>query len=369
VRYLICAKQAVEWFLLLAAPHTQFVPLGHRQEAFLLHVVFGSLPEEVCGKMHKATFITQLVCIMLAAGLFFGCSDDSPTTPPVDPPIDPPEDTNFAGNIGVYMDAAGLDDNLVDTGDIVQFYVVHKVEHGATASAFKVEAPAGWTLLAANSEFPVSVGNVDEGISIGYARCASGTIHVMTLTYQSPGNTPDGAVFKVLAHNQFPEGIQSVDCQEVLHQDGEGIESPIIDGPPAPGLGGSIGLFMDPEGTNSFLLDKPGLVTYYVVHKVERGATASEFKVEAPSGWTLVSANWEFPVNIGYVETGISIAYGRCATGNIHVGTLMYQSPGTTPAGTRFKVSAHNLYDTVQVVDCLEVLLTDGQGLESPLVK
>jgi hypothetical protein len=155
----------------------------------------------------------------------------------------------------------------------------------------------------------------------------------------------------------------------VLHEDGEGIESPVIDGPPAPGLAGSIGLYNDPEGTNEFLLDTGGLVTYYLVHKVERGATASEFKVEAPAGWNLVAANWEFPVNLGYVETGISIAYGRCAYGNVLVGTLTYMSPGNTPAGTRFKVLPHNLYNDIQVVDCLEALLTDGQGLESPLVK
>jgi len=305
---------------------------------------------------------------MLAAGLFFGCSDDSPTTPPVDPPIDPPEETNFAGNIGVYMDAAGLDDNLVDTGDVVQFYVVHKVEYGATASAFKVVAPQGWTLLAASSEFPVSVGNVEEGISIGYGRCASGTVHVMTLTYQSPGNSA-GEVFQVLPHDQFPEAVQSVDCQEVLHEDGEGLESPVVDGPPAPGLAGSIGLYNDKDGTNSFLVDTGGLVTYYLVHKVERGATASNFSVEAPEGWTLVAANYEFAVHVGDVRDGVSVGYGRCAYGNIHVATLTYMSPGDTPAGTRFKVLPHYLYDTIQVVDCLEELLTDGQGLESQLVK
>jgi hypothetical protein len=368
VRYLFRASDAVEWFLLFVGAHTQVVPMGIGRKLFFCTLCLVLFQEEVCGKMHKATFITSLICIMLAAGLFVGCSDDNPTTPK--PPIDPPEDTNFAGNVGVYMDAAGLDDNLVDTGGIVQFYVVHKVEYGATASAFKVEAPAGWTLLAANSEFPVSVGNISEGISIGYGRCASGTVHVMTLTYQSPGDTPAGSMFKVLPHTLWPDAVQSVDCQEVLHDDGEGLESPVVDGPPAPGLGGSIGLYNDREGTNEFLLDTGGLVTYYLVHKVERGATASNFSVQAPQGWTLVGVNYEFAVHVGNdISDGVSVGYGRCATGNIHVATLTYMSPGDTPAGTRFKVLPHYLYDEIQVVDCLEVLLTDGQGLESPLVK
>lgn len=304
---------------------------------------------------------------MLAAGLFFGCSDDSPTTPK--PPVEPPEETNFAGSIGVYMDAEGLDDNLVDTGFIVQFYVVHKVEYGATASSFRIEAPEGWTLLAANSEFPVSIGNITDGISIGYGRCASGAVHVMTLTYQSPGNTPAGSFFRVLPHTQWPDGIQSVDCQEALHEDGEGVESPVVEGPPPPGLAGSIGLYGDRNGSSTFLLDSGGMVTYYLIHKVERGATASQFRVQAPEGWTLLAENYEFPVHIGNVEQGISIGYGRCAYGNVFVGTLTYESPGDTPAGTRFKVLPHYLYDDIQVVDCQEVLLTDALGMESPLVK
>jgi hypothetical protein len=191
----------------------------------------------------------------------------------------------------------------------------------------------------------------------------------MTLTYQSPGNTPAGAVFRVLPHDQFPEAIQSVDCDEVLHEDGEGIESPVVDGPPAPGMAGSIGIYNDENGTNSFLLDTGGLVTYYVVHKVELGVTASEFSVQAPEGWTLVAENYEFAAKIGSVASGVSVGYGYCASGNIHVATLTYMSPGDTPAGTRFKVLPHYLYDRIQVVSCDEVLLIDAQGLESPLVK
>ncbi|MEJ2720330.1 MAG: hypothetical protein P8181_04220 [bacterium] len=318
--------------------------------------------------MHKATFITSLICIMLAAGLFFGCSDDSPTTP--NPPVEPPEETNFAGSIGVYMDAEGLDDNLVDTGFIVKFYVVHKVEYGATASSFRIEAPEGWTLLAANSEFPVSVGNITDGISIGYGRCASGSIHVMTLTYQSPGNTPTGSVFKVLPHTQWPDAVQSVDCQEVLHDDGKGVESPVVIGQPSESLAGNIGVYMDAAGLDNDLVDTGDIVQFYVVHKVEYGATASSFRIEAPAGWNLLAANSEFPVSVGNITDGISIGYGRCASGVVHIMTLTYQSPGNTPAGSVFRVLPHTQWpDAIQSVDCQEALHEDGEGVESPVVE
>ena len=176
--------------------------------------------------MNNAFRISSLVCILIVFGLFIGCGDDDPVI--VDPPVEPPVETNLGGSIGIYADVEGTNPRLIDTGGIVTYYVVHKIPEGGTASAFKIEAPAGWTRIGVNSEFPVMVGNVDQGVAIGYGRCIRGTCHVMTLTYQSPGTTPAGTVFKVLPHNEFPEFVQVVDCNQTLLEGGRGEESSVF---------------------------------------------------------------------------------------------------------------------------------------------
>ena len=40
-----------------------------------------------------------------------------------------------------------------------------------------------------------------------------------------------------------------------------------------------------------------------------------------------------------------------------------------TPAGMRFRVLPHYLYDTIHAVECLEETLVDAQGLDSQIVK
>ena len=72
------------------------------------------------------------VCLVLLLGSVTGCSEDTAvTTPQVDP----------AGSIGVYADAGGTDNHVIDTGGTVMLYVVHKVAPGALGSSFRIEAP------------------------------------------------------------------------------------------------------------------------------------------------------------------------------------------------------------------------------------
>jgi hypothetical protein len=176
--------------------------------------------EEVCTPMNKALRVGCHVLILLMFGVFVGCSDDDTPTTPVIP--------NPAGSIGVYADAGGTNPNVTDTGGSVSLFVVHHVEDGATASSFRVEAPAGWTMTLAQNQFPVSIGDPATGMSVGYGTCQSGAIHVMTLTYTSPGNTPAGAMFKVLPHTDVPsQSIEVVDCTQNLLQSAIGVETPV----------------------------------------------------------------------------------------------------------------------------------------------
>lgn len=160
----------------------------------------------------------QLFCILLVIGLAAGCGNDDAT--PVAPVID-----MQAGTIGVYGNPDGSLGKIIDRDGTMAVYVVHTVENGATASNFRVQAPAGWTLLTAQSQYPVTIGDVDEGISIAYGQCKSGAIHVMTLTYESLATTPDEAMFRVLPHTLWPNGIQVVDCNFNVLENGRGMES------------------------------------------------------------------------------------------------------------------------------------------------
>lgn len=175
--------------------------------------------------MKRAFRLGFHICILLAFGVFAGCSDDDTTTAP--DPKPQPEPT-VGGNIGIYADAAGTDRTIVDNGGTVTVYVVHKIEEGGTASAFTVRAPIGWTLAGEVSQYPIVIGSVESGISVAYGNCLTGSIHLTTLTYYAPGNTPSGSNFEVLPHPQWPDNIRVVDCNATMITDCEGGISPVV---------------------------------------------------------------------------------------------------------------------------------------------
>lgn len=113
----------------------------------------------------------------------------------------------------------------------------------------------------------------------------------------------------------------------------------------------------DPYGSDCFLWDvAPGLVTYYVVHYAWVGATASQFW--APKPWCLGAVYLAdaavFPVTIGDSQTGVSIGYGSCLNGPIHVLTLNFFAQGTSPNCCCYFIYPHPQSETgdIEVVDC-----------------
>jgi hypothetical protein len=169
-----------------------------------------------------------VVCILIVLSVFLGCGSDNGVTvqdtpaPPV-PPVPPA----LGGTFGVYSTPGGDRPGLYDTGDIVAIYVVHKVPEGAMASEFKIGAPTGWTLVGAKSRFSTTIGDVHQGISIGYGSCLTGSINLMTLTYQTPGNATPGTEFEVLPHPDWPQNIQVVDCNANLLDGARGLATPV----------------------------------------------------------------------------------------------------------------------------------------------
>jgi len=171
--------------------------------------------------MNRAFRIAFHACIMLSLVVFVGCSDDDPASPAPNPTPDPA----IGGTVGIYTDAAGTNRDIVDTGGTVTLYIVHKVTDGATAAQFKIEAPAGWNLIGPDHQIDLHIGDVDDGIAYAYGDCMSGTIHLATLTYQSPGNSA-GSSFKVVQENAHTP-IQIIDCSDNRHTDCIGLTSTV----------------------------------------------------------------------------------------------------------------------------------------------
>jgi hypothetical protein len=137
------------------------------------------------------------------------------------------------------------------------------------------------------------------------------------------------------------------------------------------GQAGTIGIFSDQTGTNCFIEDKtPGLLTLYVVHVATDGATACQYVAAKPSCFTAtyLSDTNPFPVTIGNSQTGVSVGYGTCRVGTIHVQTISYFAQGTTPPCCTYQVSCDPLGGSgscaagkVDVVDC-DFNLVYGEG-------
>ncbi len=105
--------------------------------------------------------------------------------------------------------------------------------------------------------------------------------------------------------------------------------------------GGTIGVYADPQGMNPCLNDKTaGLTSYYIVHVYTAGATACQFSAPKPA---CMQALWlsdtgAFPVTVGNTQTGMSVAYGACRLGPIHVTTVNFFSQGSTPPCCHYPV-------------------------------
>jgi hypothetical protein len=132
------------------------------------------------------------------------------------------------------------------------------------------------------------------------------------------------------------------------------------------GQAGAIGIYGDNAGTNCNLNDKyTGLQQYYVVHTNTLGATACQFS--APKPWCLLATYLSdapiFPVTIGNSQTGVSVGYGACRSGFIHVLTLQFFTQGLSPNCCCYFVQPDPLVPSrrIEVVDCaFQIVYANG---------
>lgn len=128
--------------------------------------------------------------------------------------------------------------------------------------------------------------------------------------------------------------------------------------------GGRVGIFSDQAGTNCAVTDAaPGLLPVYVVQTGTTGATACQYKAVKPVCFTgsFLSDTNPFPVTIGSSQTGVSIGYGSCRIGTVHVQTINFFASGTTPACCLYKVECDPLgvdqcaSGLIDIVNCDQV--------------
>jgi hypothetical protein len=131
---------------------------------------------------------------------------------------------------------------------------------------------------------------------------------------------------------------------------------------------GFLGVFRDPGGTVCSFEDRsPGIVPFHVVHVGTGGATACQYSAPKPDclAATFLSDTNVFPVTIGGSQGGVSIGYGTCRTGPIHVQTISYFTMGTTGACCYYPVLPDPAVGVIGTVDCSfnPSTATGGKGI------
>jgi hypothetical protein len=123
--------------------------------------------------------------------------------------------------ISMFADVGGTDCDLKDIAPgLTPYYVVHYMwGGGSTASQFW--APAPWCLgalyLSDTSVFPVTIGNSQTGVSIGYGSCLTDRAHVLTINFFTQGTSHSCCCYFVYPHPESTTGdVQVVDCSNNL---------------------------------------------------------------------------------------------------------------------------------------------------------
>ncbi|UCH83256.1 MAG: hypothetical protein JSW50_12435 [Candidatus Latescibacterota bacterium] len=131
--------------------------------------------------------------------------------------------------------------------------------------------------------------------------------------------------------------------------------------------GGAIVLSGDPQGSECNINDKSaGMCAVYVFHVGISGAFASQFAAPAPACFsgTWLSDTPVFGVTVGGSQTGVSIGYGQCTPGPIHILTINFFCQGMTQPCCYYTVQPHPELPSgvVEAVDCMDNLLTAKGG-------
>ena len=124
--------------------------------------------------------------------------------------------------------------------------------------------------------------------------------------------------------------------------------------------GDTLGVYADNGGTSCNIVDYfAGIRPVYVVHTSYGGATASQFVAPRPACWTGAvwigdSTPYCAGVGCGDSQTGITLVYGACKIGAIHVLTISYFVQGSSQSCCLYPLLPHpgSSGGQVEVADC-----------------
>jgi hypothetical protein len=128
---------------------------------------------------------------------------------------------------------------------------------------------------------------------------------------------------------------------------------------------GAVCIFTDDGGAACDFVDTtPGLVTLYIFHTQTPGAKAVQFAAPIPPcmvGATFISDDDVFPVTIGNSQDGVSVGYGDCLSGPIHVLTVNILASGTSTPNCAYPITPDPSAGQVEMLDCNDnTLLATG---------
>ena len=136
-----------------------------------------------------------------------------------------------AGSVGVFADAGATNCNFADAGGLVQVQIVHVNVPCATASQFKLEAPAGWVHLGDTWNFQTVIGSSIAGVSVAYGADLAGLVVLGSVNFFG-ASLPACTLFGIVADPTALSGeIEAVDCDtfKVFPTGGSGIVNPDVD--------------------------------------------------------------------------------------------------------------------------------------------
>jgi hypothetical protein len=126
----------------------------------------------------------------------------------------------MGGEVGIYADAGGTNCFLPDNvPGLCTYYVVHVWSPGATAVQYSAPQPACLlaVYLSDTAQFPVTIGNSQSGVAIGYGACLASPITTLFINYFCQALTPPCCEYPVLPDPAVPSGtIEAVDCANNL---------------------------------------------------------------------------------------------------------------------------------------------------------
>ncbi|UCG50697.1 MAG: hypothetical protein JSW58_10865 [Candidatus Latescibacterota bacterium] len=134
-----------------------------------------------------------------------------------------------AGSIGIFGDPMGTDCNLQDlVPGLCTYHVVHVNSPGATACQFWAPVPACFlgTYLSDTALYPVTIGNSQTGVAVGFGACIPSPNNVLDISFFCQGLTGSCCYYQILPDPAVPSGqIEVVDCVNnlIFATGGEGI--------------------------------------------------------------------------------------------------------------------------------------------------